>query len=53
MVVDVSVIMSGPTALIVAGTLSIVALFGKWLAALFTQLVFKYSAAQETAYFWA
>src|SRR5690554_163684 len=33
MLVDVSVIMSGPTALIVAGTLTAVALFGKWLAA--------------------
>jgi Kef-type K+ transport system membrane component KefB len=42
MLVDVSVILSGPTALIVAGTLSVVALFGKWFAALFTQLIFKY-----------
>lgn len=51
MLVDVSVIMNGPTALIVAGTLSVVALFGKWLAALFTQLVFKYSAAQRQLIF--
>ncbi len=51
MLVDVSVIMSGPTAVIVAGTLSVVALFGKWLAALFTQLAFKYSKAQRQLIF--
>lgn len=51
MLVDVSVILSGPTALIVAGTLSLVAIFGKWLAALFTQLVFKYSKAQRQLIF--
>lgn len=51
MLVDVSVILSGPSALIVAGTLSAVALFGKWLAALFTQLIFKYSKAQRQLIF--
>ncbi len=51
MLVDVSVILSGPSALIVAGTLSVVALFGKWLAALFTQLVFKYTKAQRQLIF--
>jgi Kef-type K+ transport system membrane component KefB/nucleotide-binding universal stress UspA family protein len=51
MLVDVSVILSGPTALVVAGTLSVVALFGKWLAALFTQLVFKYTQAQRQLIF--
>jgi nucleotide-binding universal stress UspA family protein len=51
MLVDVSVILSGPTALIVAGTLSVVALFGKWFAALFTQLIFKYSKAQRQLIF--
>nr|WP_278020906.1 cation:proton antiporter [Flavobacterium ginsengisoli] len=35
MLVDVSVILSGPTALIVAGTLSVVAIFGKWIASIF------------------
>src|SRR5690606_25004145 len=49
--VDVSVIMKGPNALIIAGTLSAVALIGKWLAALFTQLAFKYSAAQRQLIF--
>lgn len=47
MLVDVSVLTHGPTALIVAGTLSVVALFGKWIAAWLTQVVFKYSNAQR------
>lgn len=51
MIVNVSVITKGPEALIVAGTLTVVALFGKWFAALFTQLVFKYSAAQRQLIF--
>lgn len=51
MIVDMSSILSGPMALIVAGTLSVVALFGKWFAALFTQLVFKYSRAQRQLIF--
>ena len=51
MLVDMRVILSGPMALIVAATLSAVALFGKWFAALFTQLVFKYSKAQRQLIF--
>jgi len=51
MIVNVSVITKGPEAMIVAGTLTVVALFGKWFAALFTQLVFKYSAAQRQLIF--
>ncbi len=51
MVVDVSVIMNGSTALIVAGTLTVVALIGKWVAAWFTQLIFKYSSAQRQLIF--
>jgi hypothetical protein len=51
MLVDVSVILSGPQALIVAATLSIVALFGKWMAAFFTQLAFKYTKAQRQLVF--
>ncbi len=51
MLVDVSVILSSPMALIVAGTLSVVALVGKWTAALFTQLAFKYSKAQRQLIF--
>ncbi|MBS1628167.1 MAG: cation:proton antiporter [Bacteroidetes bacterium] len=51
MLVDVSVLLKGPMAWIVAGTLSAVALFSKWIAALFTQFVFKYSNAQRQLIF--
>ncbi|MBW7891796.1 MAG: cation:proton antiporter [Chitinophagaceae bacterium] len=51
MLVDVSVLLRGPVALIVAGTLLVVALIGKWLAALFTQFVFKYTRAQRQLIF--
>jgi Kef-type K+ transport system membrane component KefB len=51
MLVDMSIILSGPMALIIAGTLSVVALLGKWFAALFTQLIFKYSKAQRQLIF--
>lgn len=51
MLVDVRVIFSGTGAWIVAGTLTFVALFGKWLAAWITQLVFKYSGAQRQIIF--
>lgn len=51
MLVDVSVILSGPTALIVAGTLSVVAIFGKWIAAFFTQIVFKYTKTERQLIF--
>lgn len=51
MLVDVRVILKGPAALIVAGTLSVVAIFGKWVAAWFTQLAFKYSAPQRKLIF--
>lgn len=47
MLVDVSVLLNGTAALIVAGTLTVTALAGKWLAAWFTQLVFRYSKAQR------
>ena len=51
MIVDISVLTKGPEALIVAGTLTGVALFGKWFAALFTQQVFRYSKAQRQLIF--
>ncbi len=51
MLVDISVIMNGPAAIIIALTLSTVAIFSKWIAALFTQLVFKYSGAQRQLIF--
>lgn len=51
MIVDVSVILSGPMALIIAGTLTLVAVFGKWMAALLTQLAFKFSKGQRKLIF--
>lgn len=47
MIVDISVILSGPMALIIAGTLTIVAISGKWLAAFFSQLIFGFSKGQR------
>src|SRR5690554_7453452 len=41
MLVDLRVIFSGPTALVVAAALTVVAIAGKWLAAFMAQLVFK------------
>lgn len=51
MLVDVTVILNGPTAIIIAIVLTVCAIFGKWFAALFTQLVFKYSSAQRQLIF--
>ncbi|MCA5005524.1 cation:proton antiporter [Sphingobacterium bovistauri] len=51
MIVDVSVLMKGPTALIVAATLTVVAVLGKFLAATATQLTFKYSKNERNLIF--
>jgi len=51
MLVDVSVILRGPMALVVAGTLTAVALFGKWVAAWLTQLILRYSPEQRQLIF--
>lgn len=51
MIVDISVIMSGPMALIIAGTLTVVAIFGKWAAAFLTQIIFKFSKGQRNLIF--
>ncbi|SEM94343.1 transporter, CPA2 family [bacterium A37T11] len=51
MIIDVSVLLKGPTALIIAGTLTAVALSGKWIAAWLTQLLFKYTNAQRQTIF--
>ena len=51
MLVDVRVIFSGYMAIVVAITLSVVAIAGKWLAAWFTQMVFKYSNSQRKVIF--
>ncbi|SEA63591.1 Kef-type K+ transport system, membrane component KefB [Arachidicoccus rhizosphaerae] len=47
MQVNIQVITAGPMALLVAGTLSIVAISGKWLAAWSTQKIFKLSKDQR------
>jgi len=47
MIIDVKVFFRGYEALLVAFLLVTVALFGKWLAALFTQIIFKYSYVQR------
>lgn len=51
MIVDVSVLLNGPLALLVAATLTIVAIFSKWVAAWFTQVSFGYSSAQRQVIF--
>ncbi|MCZ4318163.1 cation:proton antiporter [Aequorivita viscosa] len=51
MIVDISVIMSGSMALIIAGTLTVVAIFGKWTAAFTTQLIFGFSKGQRKLIF--
>ena len=51
MIVDVRVLLNGSTALIVAATLSVVALIGKWLAAALSQWIFRFSAAQRQLVF--
>lgn len=51
MIVDMRVILSGWMALIIAATLTVVAIFGKWAAAMFTRLVFKYSKDQGNLIF--
>ncbi len=51
MLVDIKVLTKGPEALLVAGTLSVVALIGKWVAAWLTQIVFGYSASQRQVIF--
>lgn len=51
MLVDIKVLLNGPSAVIIAVTLSIVALAGKWLAASTTSLIFKYSANQRKLIF--
>lgn len=51
MIVDVSVIFSGWTALVIAGVLTLAALFGKWAAAFFTQISFRFSKNQRNLIF--
>jgi Kef-type K+ transport system membrane component KefB len=51
MLVDLRVLLKGPEALLVAGSLTIMAIASKWLAAYFTQLSFKYTPVQRNVIF--
>lgn len=51
MVVDLRVLLKGNEALIIAGTLTAMALLTKWVAAFFTQKIFHYSADQRKLIF--
>ncbi len=51
MLVDLSILFTGPAALIVAGSLIVVAISGKWLASFLTQLAFKYTAPERQLIF--
>ena len=51
MIVDLRVLLKGQEALIIAGSLTAMALFSKWLAAFFTQLSFGYSVPQRNVIF--
>lgn len=51
MIIDIRVVFEGPFAIIIALVLSSVALLGKWLAAFFTQLIFRFSSYQRTLIF--
>lgn len=47
MLVDLRVLFKGPGAIIVAVSLTMVALIGKWIASFLTQKIFKYSSVQR------
>lgn len=51
MLVDLKVLLNGTDALIVAGTLTVVAVAGKWLGAFFTQKIFRYTKNQRNLLF--
>ena len=51
MLVDLSVLLKGPQALIVAVVLTAVALMGKWLAALISKFLFGYTSLQRRIMF--
>lgn len=51
MLVDLRVLLKGPEALLVAGSLTVMAIASKWLAAYFTQISFKYTPVQRNVIF--
>lgn len=51
MLVDLRVLFNGPDALIIAGSLTLVAIAGKYISATFTQWIFKYTKNQRLLIF--
>jgi Kef-type K+ transport system membrane component KefB len=51
MLVDLRVLFNGPDALIIAGSLTLVAIIGKYISASFTQWIFKYTSNQRLLIF--
>lgn len=51
MLIDMSVLLNGPAAVIIAVTLSVVAIIGKWLAASATSSLFRYTKDQRNLIF--
>lgn len=51
MLVDLRVVFQGPQALIVASSMTIVAIFSKWIAAFLTQKIFRYYSLQRKIIF--
>lgn len=51
MLVDLRILLRGPEALLVAATLTAVAFSGKWLAAFFSQKLFRFSGLQRKVMF--
>lgn len=51
MLVDLHILLKGPTALIIAGVLTTVALCAKWIAAWLTQHIFRYTSTQRNVIF--
>jgi Kef-type K+ transport system membrane component KefB len=51
MLVNISVVFNGLTTVLIALALTVTAIFGKWVAAFFTQVIFKYSVTQRNIIF--
>ncbi len=51
MLVDVSILFNGYTAIFIAIVLSVVAIIGKWSASFLTQVIFKFSRSQRNLIF--
>lgn len=51
MLVDLRILFQGPEALVVAGVLTLVAFLGKWLAAFFTQKIFRFTRIERNVIF--